>query len=80
MQLYPQPAEDVLNVLVVNERPLRLQARLSNATGQLVWKGFWQHQSSLSLHQLDASSLPAGMYQLQLKTSFNRLSRQVLVK
>lgn len=80
LQLYPQPARETLNVLVVNERPLRLQVRLSNAAGQLVWKGIWQHQSALSLHQLDTNNLPAGMYQLQLETFFGRLSRQVLVK
>jgi len=57
-----------------------LQARLSNAAGQLVWKGIWQHQSALSLHQLNTNNLPAGMYQLQLETFFGRLSRQVLVK
>lgn len=62
--VYPNPAENVLNVQISNETNENLTFEVYSSTGALVASGQWNFAS---IQQIDISQFAAGMYQLRVK-------------
>jgi serine protease len=74
--IYPNPAQDVLNVVIKNELEiLYSEFRISNGVGELVTLSVVEgHQSSINI-----SSLSAGIYYCTLKTDKAFFSKKIVV-
>jgi hypothetical protein len=66
MSLYPNPAENQLNVSVNMENSNMVNFRVVNAQGQLISNENISMGSSNSVHSLDVTSLAAGVYTIQI--------------
>lgn len=66
--VYPNPAKDYLNISTTNGIPVN-ETRLYTPMGQLVRTG-------VQLSQIDLSSLPSGLYLLQIETNAGMITKK----
>ncbi len=62
--IYPNPATDVINVAVNGNNATVVGAEIYNVSGQMVYNGTVQNNSSINI-----SNLPDGMYYIRLNSS-----------
>jgi hypothetical protein len=64
--VYPNPANNQLNILFQTQNPISLQLRLLNINGQLILEKFHQNIANNRLN-LDISALESGFYMLYIQ-------------
>lgn len=79
-QVYPNPVADQLNILFTNPESLPVTMRLTDVTGKVLRAETWPAVQGEQHQRLDVSSLPAGLYLLELATEKGRLIRKVMVE
>lgn len=79
-QVYPNPVADQLNVSFTNPESLPVTMRLTDVTGKVLRVETWPAVQGEQHQRLDVSSLPAGLYLLELATEKGRLIRKVMVE
>ena len=78
MNIFPNPAEDMLNIEIEMTEDSSVEILLMNALGQTVM----QERSSgkTTMNRLDVSDLQAGMYMLSVRTASGMITERVIVK
>lgn len=69
LNIFPNPANDKVNLVLPNDKGYHLQARLFSMTGQLI-KTFGIDQS---LNVLDVSDIPSGVYLLHMGSTKKKI-------
>ncbi len=78
MNIFPNPAQDILNIELEMSEEGSVEILLMNALGQTVM----QERSSgkTTMNRLDVSDLQAGMYMLSVRTASGMITERVIVK
>lgn len=78
MNIFPNPAQDILNIELKMSEEGSVEILLMNALGQTVM----QERSSgkTTMNRLDVSDLQAGMYMLSVRTASGMITERVIVK
>nr|NQU90158.1 T9SS type A sorting domain-containing protein [Bacteroidota bacterium] len=66
VEVYPNPATTMVNVMVSSENPVDAEVLLLNANGQLVLTNNLKHISGTTTVKLDVMGLPKGIYYLKV--------------
>ena len=77
LDLYPNPASEVINVNIFGLRGERASILLISSTGQLIRQD-GLNRSSDGIHTVDVSDLKSGMYVLQVRTDRAAVSKVFL--
>lgn len=77
--LFPNPANDVVNLSVAYNETIQLELIITNLTGQTVMQQDLQFDA-VSSQSVDLSALPQGVYLFHLKGSTLSISKKVVVK
>lgn len=79
--IYPNPTNDFVNIKYELKEPTDLQFNLLNVNGQLS-KSFFYPNASLGIGQInmEVSTLPPGIYFLQMLTPYNSTVKKLLIK
>lgn len=78
LKVYPNPVQDVLTIDYTANQAEKLNARLFNISGQLVATNSFLVYEGKNQFQLDFSTLPAGIYQLQLQGNNGTTTRRLV--
>ncbi len=76
--IYPNPVTDLLQISVDNATGFNANVQVLNAQGQILINKQWVSNSQLM--QVDASSLPSGMYYIKIITADGTVSMQKFSK
>ncbi|MFK7920946.1 MAG: T9SS type A sorting domain-containing protein [Bacteroidia bacterium] len=79
LSLYPNPANTDFVVKLSLDRPQTYSLSLVNTKGQIVWQKSYV-ANSISQNEIIVSSLPSGLYMIQLQTEEGSISKRVIVK
>jgi hypothetical protein len=81
LRLYPNPAQTELRVELTLLEKAKLELRLFNALGQMVYQeALTDNSPGLKTQDIDVSQLPAGIYQLQLLAGERSATYKVIVE
>ncbi|MGV6832001.1 MAG: FG-GAP-like repeat-containing protein [bacterium] len=72
INVYPNPVIDILNIKITTNSG---QGKLYDVAGKMIWEG-----SLTNSTKIDLSSLPSGVYFLQLKTTLGSESKRIVKK
>ncbi|MEM6346741.1 MAG: T9SS type A sorting domain-containing protein [Bacteroidota bacterium] len=79
LSLYPNPANSKFVVNLSLDQAQAYRLALLNTRGQMVWQR--AYGASLSAqNEIDVSSLPSGLYMVQLQTEKGSVSKRILIK
>ena len=78
MNIFPNPAEDILNIQIEMMEEGSVDLILQNALGQIVSQ---DRASGTSMTQrMDVSELEAGIYMLSVRTASGMVTERLMVK
>lgn len=80
LNIYPNPATNNINVDFSMVEPGTVTCKLMDATGKVVALDQFEGYASDNHHTMDVSSLSAGFYMLELKTTSGNLIHKVMVQ
>jgi PKD repeat protein len=69
LKFYPNPAQDVLNVSFITNENEAVQIRLFDMNGKLIQDGIQFEGAGIFEKQIDLSSIPSGIYLIEITTS-----------
>ena len=79
MTVYPNPAQDIVQIQYTG--PIDPQAKLQvfNVTGQAILTTNWTENNPEGYQQLDVSTLPPGLYLIRIDTGGGHLVQQLMI-
>jgi predicted RNase H-like HicB family nuclease len=80
LNIFPNPANDVLNITFNMAEVNNVEVKLMNSAGQLVFNQTLNHFSGNYAKQLNISSFAAGNYMLQIVSDNGVANRKIIVK
>lgn len=80
MEVYPNPSDGQVTVLLSTEQSQAAQLRVVSITGQLVQQFKLDDPSALDSYSLDLSNLPKGIYFLQIRLVEGAQQRKVVLE
>jgi hypothetical protein len=80
MQLYPNPANDLVNITFGSLVSNVLQTRVIDQTGRVVSARQFACSTGSNTHQLNVADLAAGVYQLQMTMGNQQATRMIVVE
>jgi hypothetical protein len=76
IEIFPNPASDKLFVDIRNDRRLKLQIRICNLNGGIIYN----HVVSEYHHTIDISMIPPGLYLIQVMTEDSIMNKKVIIR
>jgi hypothetical protein len=80
LDIYPNPASDMLNVLFKSEKDETVDIRLVSLTGKVILEEVIGSSAGNYHSVLDVKALPDGMYFLELESSSSKLVSKVVIR
>lgn len=80
LNVYPNPANDVLNITFDGVASTKLDVKLIDQTGRVVTSNQYVVSSGLNNRSLDIAKIVSGVYQLQFASEGKTASRKVVIR
>lgn len=80
IRLYPNPADDVLNIVFDESPGLDLKVELTDLAGKSIFIAEWNSIHAGSSKQIDLSALSTGMYIVTLTTDQGRITERIDIR
>lgn len=80
MQLYPNPASDVVNVIFSSEETANAQLTIHNLMGQQVYSESIAIQEGSNVVRINTSNFQAGVYMVNIKSNQGTTTQKLIVR
>jgi hypothetical protein len=80
MQLYPNPAKDLVNITFGSLVSSTLQVQVIDQAGRIILSQQYNCNTGANTHQMNVANLASGIYQLQLNMGNQTATRKIVVE
>ncbi|MDR2084047.1 MAG: C10 family peptidase [Bacteroidales bacterium] len=78
INIYPNPAKDVLNVRIDSDEAQEVSLQITNIVGSVVYKESFSH-NNVTNHSINVSSLKSGIYLITIKSDKGTETRKIVI-